>query len=279
MKSLDRNIALLTDFGNRGSHYVASMKAVISNICPKSKIIDISHTITPFSIIEASYIIKSTYKLFPEGTIFIFVIDPGVGSKRNILALKTEDNYYFVGPDNGILPNALKSEITECYLIQNENYFHKPVSHTFHGRDIMAPCGAYIANNVPLNKFGPSLDPLNLKKYPIPLEINKKNKSIVSTIQYVDSFGNITSNVSLDKKNMIKELYLRLEPEDEIELIVKNNCYRGFFKTHFADVDRGDFLFLKGSTGYLEISKNQTSIAEELGIVSGNQIELNFLKV
>lgn len=274
--SSNRIIALITDFGIRGSHYVASMKGVISNIAQNSKIIDVSHTITPFSIIEAAYIIRTTYQLFPKNSIFVFVIDPGVGSERNIVILRTKDNYYFVGPDNGILPNALKSEISECFKVQNDDFFYHPVSNTFHGRDIMAPCGAHIANDVPLEKFGPSFDPENLMRFKIPLDFNKKEKSIRFTIQYTDSFGNITSNIPLDENNYIDNFSRKLTPGIKIEFTINNQNYKGTFTTHFSNVKKNEILFLKGSTGYLEISKNQSNLADELQVHSGNQIKLKF---
>jgi len=103
---MERIIALVTDFGPKGQHYVAAMKAVIMNINPLVKIIDISHDITPYSKIEASYILKTTYKYFPKGSIFIIVVDPGVGGSRELLALKTKSDYIFIGPNNGIFSNV-----------------------------------------------------------------------------------------------------------------------------------------------------------------------------
>ncbi|MHA2182675.1 MAG: SAM-dependent chlorinase/fluorinase, partial [Promethearchaeota archaeon] len=125
-------IGLITDFGTRGQHYVAAMKAVILNLSPSATIIDISHNISPYSVIEASFILKTTYKHFPEATVFIVVVDPGVGSNRKIIALKTKSNYFFIGPDNGIFPNAFNiTEISDCRHIQNEEYFNTSISPTF----------------------------------------------------------------------------------------------------------------------------------------------------
>ena len=153
-----RIICLITDFGLKGQHYVASMKAIILNINPNIRIVDISHEITPYSIIEASYILKTTYRYFPQGTIFIIVVDPGVGSSREILIIKTESNQYFIGPNNGIFSRTFLGNIIECIEIQNEEFFNKPASNTFHGRDIMAPIGAHIISGIPLNAFGPNFN-------------------------------------------------------------------------------------------------------------------------
>ncbi len=273
-----RVIALLTDFGLRGSHYVASMKAIILKINPSIKIIDLSHSITKFSIIEASYLIKSTYRYFPEGSVFICVVDPGVGSKRKILVIKTKNKYYFVGPDNGIFPNALEDNIMECYIVENEKYFHKPVSKTFHGRDIMAPVGAYISNNVSLNNFGSSIDKNDLIKIPILNEISSKTGVMKCTVQYIDNFGNITTTIKIHDNNQIQTmdpgLNLFLNKNQNLLLQVNNKTYKGQYVSHFADVPINTLLFMKGSTGYLEISLNQKNAAKKLNIASGDIIKI-----
>ena len=127
-------IALLTDFGKRGQHYVASIKAIILRINPYVRFVDISHQISPYSIVEASYVLKSTYKLFPKGTIFIIVVDPGVGSSREILAIKTKSNYFFVGPNNGIFSSAISLDcrptlrfglnLTKSFSVDNQKKRH-----------------------------------------------------------------------------------------------------------------------------------------------------------
>lgn len=267
-------IALLTDFGPRGSHYVASMKAVILKLNPNVNIIDISHDVSSFSIIEASYLLKSTYKLFPELTVFIIVVDPGVGSSRNILALKTKENYYFIGPDNGIFFNLFnKEEIEDCIVINNTNYFNKPVSPTFHGRDIMAPVGAHIINGVPLSNFGSVFDLKNLVEYPIKLEISEENRSINCTIQYLDSFGNLITNIPIHN-NIIDTTSLKIKEGDNLKIIINNQEYEGKYSSYFGNAPLNSLLFLKGSSGYLEISVNQGSAAEYMDLKVGQIIKI-----
>ena len=267
-------IALLTDFGPRGAHYVASMKAVILKINPSINIIDISHNVSSYSIIEASYLLKSTYKFFPELSVFIIVVDPGVGSVRNILAIKTNQNYFFVGPDNGIFFNLFtKDEIEECVIVKNDNYFNQPISPTFHGRDIMAPVGAHIVNGVPLSNFGPPFDINNLVEYPIILEILEEKKLIHCTIQYLDSFGNGTTNI-LIKNDTIEGTSLKLKEGDKIKIQIKNQEYEGKYSSHFADVPLNSILFLKGSSGLLEISINQGNAAERMDFKVGQIITI-----
>ena len=189
-----RIIGLITDFGPKGQHYVASMKGVILNINPEVNVVDISHSIAPFSIIEASYIFNSMYKYYPEGTVFVIVVDPGVGSSREILAIKTTNNYYLVGPNNGIFLSAFNSnDFSECIEIKNEEYFKKPISKTFHGRDVMAPIAAYITKGLPLSNFGVNFDLSKLVSSPTEF-IKISDNKIRCIIQYIDNFGNIVTN-------------------------------------------------------------------------------------
>jgi S-adenosylmethionine hydrolase len=273
---MDRIIALLTDFGSRGQHYVAAMKAVILKINPFIKIIDISHDISPYSIIEASYILKTTYQHFPKGTIFIIVVDPGVGGSREIIAIKTNSNYFFIGPNNGIFSNVFEiSEILECISIQNEEYFNQPVSATFHGRDIMAPIGAYITKyqNFPLSDLGPNFNFNDLIKNKISNEIDSENRRIVGSIQYIDSFGNGITTIKM-VGNKLEDLNLTLEDGLKINLIIKKNKYEAIFTTHFSGVNVNTLLFLVGSTGFLEISINQGNASKKLGFKSGDLITI-----
>lgn len=273
---MEKLIALITDFGPKGQHYVAAMKAIILKINPLVKIIDISHDISPYSIIEASYILKTTYKHFPKGTIFITVVDPGVGGSREILALKTNSNYFFIGPNNGIFSNVFDiSEISECISIQNEEYFNQPVSTTFHGRDIMAPIGAYITTyqNFPLSDLGPKFNFNNIIRTIITNEIDLENKSIIGSIQYIDSFGNGTTTIQM-VGNKIKDLDLALEHGIKINLIINNDKYEGKFTSHFSSVPIDSILFLVGSTGFLEISINQGNASKKFGFKSGDIITI-----
>jgi len=266
-------IGLLTDFGVRGSHYVAAMKAVILDINPTINIVDISHTNKPFSIIEASYLLKSVYSDFPKNSAFVVVIDPGVGSKREIVAIKTDNSYYFVGPDNGIFPAALIDKIEKCIIVKNDKFFHKPVSQTFHGRDIMSPVAAHICSEVELERFGSAIDPKYLKEIKIPLEINRDKRHIKCSVQYVDNFGNLTTNIKLID-NKIKNTDIIFSEDHTIQIKRENSAYEGKFVSHFASVSQGSLIFLKGSTGFLEISLNQGNASKNLDISSGDIITL-----
>ncbi|MHA1242370.1 MAG: SAM hydrolase/SAM-dependent halogenase family protein [Promethearchaeota archaeon] len=267
MDKLDNHIiGLITDFGARGQHYVASMKGIVLNINPKANIIDIAHNITPFSIIEAAYIIKSTYLLYPKNTIFIIVVDPGVGSSREIILIRTKSGYFFIGPNNGIFTNVLDSgEISKCIHIKNEQYFNIPVSKTFHGRDIMAPVGAYLSKGVNFDKFGSKFSIVKLIDFPIELKKISDNE-IRCTVQYIDEFGNIITN--------IKENYVNLKEGAEIAIRTREQKIRGKFVKFFKEVFVNSLLFIVGSSGFLEISKNQGNAAGDLRLKVGDIITI-----
>jgi len=241
------------------------------------RIIDITHDISPYSIIEASYILKTTYKFFPKGSIFIIVVDPGVGGSRELLALKTKSDYIFIGPNNGIFSNVFDiSEISECVSIQNEEYFNQPVSTTFHGRDIMAPIGAYITKykNFPLSDLGPIFNFNNIVRNIIINEIDLENRSINSSIQYIDSFGNGTTTIQM-VGNKLEDLDLTLEDGMKIILVFNSNKYEGIFTSHFSSVRSDSLLFLVGSTGFLEISINQGNASQKIGFKLGDRITIH----
>ncbi|GAH39915.1 unnamed protein product, partial [marine sediment metagenome] len=159
--------------------------------------------------------------------------------------------------------------------VENQKYFFKPISKIFHGRDIMAPVGAYITKNVPLNNFGPSFNPSKFVKYPLKYEISPKNKKITCVIQYIDTFGNLTTNMSL-QENRITETSIILEHGKEIVMLYKNQEYRGKFTSHFESVPPKSILFVKGSSGYLEVSINLGNAAKKVGIESGDEISFSF---
>ncbi|MFX0019655.1 MAG: S-adenosyl-l-methionine hydroxide adenosyltransferase family protein [Promethearchaeota archaeon] len=279
MKDLKKRvIGLLTDFGFKGLHYVATMKAVILKINPNVQIIDINHYITPFNIYEARFLISTTYKYFPQGSVFIIVVDPGVGSSRAILAIKLASDYYFIGPNNGIFTNTFKSnDISECIKIQNDKYFIKPVSNTFHGRDIMAPVGAYITKNVALKNFGPYFDTKDFASYPIEYEVLLKEKQIKGIIQYIDQFGNGITNIPIEG-NKVKGSSLNLEEGDLIQFRFNNKEYKGIFTSIFSSQPLKTLLFIKGSTNYLEISINQANAAKQIGFKVGDTLIFNVKK-
>ncbi len=185
-------IALLSDFGYRDG-FVGAVKGVMLSINPSVNIVDITHEIEPFNIFEGALVLKAHYRYFPKGTIFWCIVDPGVGSERRSLIIKTE-KYTFVGPENGIFDFVIRDlkEPFVTYLIENKKYILEHVSNTFHGRDIFAPTCAYLSLGVPPEDIGKETD----YKFSLPFSrAVKEVDHIVGEIIYFDRYGNGITNI------------------------------------------------------------------------------------
>jgi len=237
-------ITLTTDFG-LADYFVGCMKGVILSINPNVNIVDISHEIKSYDVTGCCYFLSSFYKYYPPNTINVVVVDPGVGGSRKPLLIKADD-YYFIGPDNGIFSSVLENtDHAEIYHITNSDFFAKYVSPTFHGRDIFAPVSAYLSLNTHISKFGEKIENIKLLNNIKPKVSDSK---IVGKIIYEDRFGNLITNI---KRDLIKNIGKIVIGEFEIDVI--NNNY--------SNVAKGELLAIIGSSGYLEISANMGSAA------------------
>lgn len=179
-------IVLLTDFGIK-DHFVGIMKGVIAGINPVAHVIDLTHEVSPQNLQHAAFELWASYRFFPENTIFVAVVDPGVGTHRKIIAARLDNRVYLV-PDNGLLDYVVaESESCEFYFVENRKYFLQDVSSTFHGRDIFAPVAAYISKGLRLSELGGQFSYHPVKKFytGIAEGINE------STVVYIDRFGNV----------------------------------------------------------------------------------------
>jgi S-adenosylmethionine hydrolase len=185
-------ITLLTDFGDR-DWFVASMKGVILTINPNATIVDLSHQVPPHSIQDAAYLLKSCYRYFPEGTVHVAVVDPGVGSARRPLIAKNE-RYFFLAPDNGLLTRILaENSKIEVREIENKDYLLTSLGRTFDGRDLFAPAAAWLSRQQPFASFGRLID--DCKTFTIS-KPKWEAMALVGEIVYVDRFGNLISNLT-----------------------------------------------------------------------------------
>jgi len=255
-------ITLLTDFGHEGG-YVSVLKGVILNINLLVQIVDISHHVPPQNIHEAAYSLLVNYPFFPKGTIHVVVVDPGVGSRRKLLCAKTSSGI-FIAPDNGLLAPVLEQEKTVIVReVTNERFFLPKVSNTFHGRDKMAPCAAFLSRGSGFNLVGPrvkSWKKINLGRCLI------QKKSIKGTIIHIDRFGNLVTNVKEENLSHLGDLL-------SLSVGVCGKKISGL--VHFySEVSRGELLSLIGSTGYVEISRNLGSAAEKLKAKIGDVVEI-----
>jgi len=261
-------ISMLSDFGSKDP-YVAEMKAVILSICREASIIDISHEIEKFNIRMGAFILAQAAPYFPEGTIHVAVVDPGVGTERRPIIIETQRNLY-VGPDNGLLILAAQNEgIKSIYEITNPKYMLKRVSRTFHGRDIFSPAAAYLAKGVEPQEFGSVICNPVKPGFSTP-EI--RGEMIMGEIIHIDGFGNLITNISeknLKASNISEGRALSIQLGEK-ELTLK-------LCSSYGEVAKNTPLAIIGGTGFLEISVNQGNASEFFGVKIGDRITLRNL--
>jgi S-adenosyl-L-methionine hydrolase (adenosine-forming) len=243
-------ITLTTDFGTRDG-FVAQMKGVILGINPRARLIDVTHDIEPYSVLEGALVVKGMAPQFPGGTIHVAVVDPGVGSNRRGIVLCTEEQTY-VGPDNGLFSLIMSdNRAYEIREIQNPDFIRPEHHPTFHGRDIFAPTAAHLSAGKPFEEVGPLVhDPIMLSIPPV-----KENaEGLEGAVIYVDRFGNLTSNIDKAKLSRIVDT-----------VCVGNVTIQGLSR-FFGEVPEGEAMALINSFGLLEIAINQGNAAKMLGI-------------
>ena len=257
---MNRPIVLLTDFGLR-DHYVGTLKGVILSIHPKAVIIDLSHGIEPQNIAQAAILLEAAYSFFPEGSIFVCVVDPGVGTKRKALCVKTA-RHYFIGPDNGILSLALNHSGKGMAIrsIENSKFFLKGVpSSTFHGRDIFSPAAAHLVRKNIFNQIGPKISKIHSLNLP---RIKKSKVKLEGEILYFDHFGNAITNIH--KQDGSSEFWKKAKVwAKDIELGKLRSTY---------GVGSQTLVAVLNSSSQLEIAMPGGSAREEASLEVGDAI-------
>ena len=264
-------ITLLTDFGYQDA-YIGIMKGVIAGINPSATVIDICHDVLPQDVFGGAYLLSTAYQYFPKGTIHVAVVDPGVGSKRDIVCVEFRDCFFIV-PDNGILSFVIRQEPPRRIVrATNTRYFLPSPSNTFHGRDVFAPLAAYMSLGVKLQRLGDKID--RLEQLNISAPMMGKSGQLVGEVIHIDRFGNLITNITRDH---LQSLYGPTKNNPEIQnskpetrnpkLETRNSKLKTVIGKEkiiglcasYMDVDKGSPLAIIGSTGYLEISVNQGS--------------------
>jgi S-adenosyl-L-methionine hydrolase (adenosine-forming) len=244
-------VALLTDYGLQDS-YAGVMKGAILSANPKARIVDVTHDVPPQDVAEGARVLAAALPYFPDGTVFVAVVDPGVGSDRAILGVET-DRHLFLAPDNGLLGflhGRRKVRITES------KYFLKPLSQTFHGRDIFAPVAGRLSAGADLATFGPAAK--SMKTLPAS-EPRVSRKGVEGEVVSIDRFGNLITNIPealLPRRASVK---------------VGPHVVRALSRS-YAEAPKGGLLALVGSTGHLEISVNHGSARRAAGIQRGDRV-------
>lgn len=243
-------ITLTTDFGTK-DEFVGVMKGVIFSISPDAKIVDITHEIPPQDILQGAFFTRASCNYFPKGTVHLVVVDPGVGSDRSILVVKREDAC-FVAPNNGVLSFLFEDgQPTEIFEAVNSKYFLNRISHTFHGRDIMAPVAAHLSAGIPPDVLGIQVNPSELVRLDFPDPFLNRNGDLSGNIISVDRFGNLVTNIS---EKLLHETMTQYGASS-ICVLLGDKKIEGL-KENYHSVDRLKPLAIIGSRGFLEVSVN-----------------------
>jgi len=243
-------ITLTTDFGLK-DHYVGAMKGVMLSVNENARPVDITHCVDSHDICAASFVIGNSYRYFPEKTVHLVVVDPGVGSERKPLAVLA-DGHFFVGPDNGVFSSVIRScEDFSAREIKNLDYCLKEISSTFHGRDIFAPAAAHLSLGVPFSEIGPQVhDPEILPRDGYSVSGNE----IRGTVVYTDKFGNLVTSIPTEA----------VGSRAGALVTVGGKRIAGISES-YSSAEPGEILAVGGSCGYIEISVNQGRAYDAFG--------------
>lgn len=245
-------IALLTDFGTR-DHYVGAMKAVMLGICPDVTLVDITHDVPPHDVLAGALELAACYREFPSGTVFVVVVDPGVGSSRRGMVVDLGE-YRVVAPDNGVLTGVFARTPPKRLVDLTERKYQRPIlSRTFEGRDRFAPAAAWLARGVPVIAFGRTITDHQVLSLPVAVA---SSDSVHGEIVRVDRFGNLISNID-------RELFERATRDRRVDVTIGAQHVPRVVGT-YAEAPAGELCALFGSTNHLEVALNGGSAAARL---------------
>ena len=258
-----RLITLTTDFGT-SDWFVGAMKGVVLGISPSTAIIDITHGVPAGDIRAGAFALMAACRYFPKGAVHVAVVDPGVGSPRRAIAVQTAD-YFFVGPDNGVLSWALAREkIKSIRQLENQKYFLDPVSRTFHGRDIFAPVAAHLSRELPVERLGRELADFVRLPWPRPTQ---HGGDVIGEVVCIDHFGNAITNIE------------SASAKGSVQIVLPSSrTLRGKSKAIcplaecYSAVPAGHAVAVAGSSGFLEIAVNGASASRRFGLKAGDRI-------
>tara|TARA_R110002096_G_scaffold428478_4_gene640229 strand:- start:16626 stop:17414 length:789 start_codon:yes stop_codon:yes gene_type:complete len=254
-------ITLTSDFGLQ-DHYVSAMKAAMLEVAPEARMIDVSHEIPPQDIMAGAWVIRNAAFMFPEKSVHLVVVDPGVGTNRNPVVVKM-NGHYFVGPDNGIFSLLYDEYEYEAVKLTNPDFWRDQRSRTFDGRDIFGPVAAHLSKGVPMSELGEPIKEMVVYHWAIP--IGDKD-GLQGWVLHIDRFGNLITNIS---ESLMKEYV----GERKVKIYVGTTVIGNIVNT-FGDVEEGDPAVFLGSSGMLEIGINKGNAAKLLSVHKGAQISI-----
>jgi S-adenosylmethionine hydrolase len=248
-------ITLTTDYGTRDS-YIGELKGVILSLASSVQMVDITHDIEPHNVLHGAFILRRIWPWYPRGTIHVAVVDPGVGSDRRII-IGQYAGQYLVAPDNGLVTLVHRETPAEAmYVVENRRYFMPQLSSTFHGRDIMAPVAAHLANGVSPKECGRATDHLEI--LPVAHRAESTADGLAGAVLYVDRFGTLVTNID-------QEQVAGLGGSRRAAEVLVDGESIGPIRSAFCDVPEGSPVALIGSGGTLEVAINRGSAAERFG--------------
>jgi hypothetical protein len=258
-------VTLTTDFG-LNDHFVGTMKGVILGVEPNAQIVDISHSVQAFDVLDGALTISQAYSYFPSGTVHMVIVDPGVGTARRPIIV-TSERHNFVAPDNGVLSLVYqREERLHVRHITAEHYNLQPISQTFHARDIFSPVAGYLAKGVDPEKFGEEVTDFVRFNAPKPKPVNES--TLRGVVLKADRFGNLITNITPEDAPM-----LFTQPAAAFKIVVGKREVTEI-KTSYSEGAPGEVFGILGSMGYLEIAANRTSAAQLLGVGKGTDVNL-----
>ena len=258
-------ITLMTDFGY-DDVFVGVMKGVVAGINPSARVVDVTHSITPFGVVEAAFRLAQAYPYFPKGTVHVVVVDPGVGSDRKIVAMRA-GGHIFLAPDNGVLSLVGEERGRDRRVEVTERRFFLPeVSNTFHGRDIFAPVAAHIASGISLEEMGPPL--YHLQSLEVPKPDVTSDGSMEGEVLWADHFGNLITNIPA-------EMLRAAARGREIVVEIASRKIVGLRRS-YSEVGEGETLAMIGSFGMLEVAVCHGRAADKLSAPAGARVRITF---
>ncbi len=260
-------IGLLTDYGWTDP-YVAQLKGVILTVNPNARLLDLTHSVTPFNLTEGAYLLDQCAEEFPSGTIFVAVVDPQVGADRSPVLLETAKGKFFVGPDNGLFTQVIAHEgLAKAWVLDRPQFFRSgEISRTFHGRDIFGPVAAHLAAGTDPERLGTPVTTLVM----LPDKEPTFAAGMISTeVLHIDRYGNVILN--LPKAG---EVAARLHDGNVVKISIGRESYSAPLVKTYSEVEKGRLLLVYGGGDLLEIAVNEGSAAKQLKVEPGASVFL-----
>ena len=258
-------VTLTTDFGLQDP-YAGQLRGAVLRGCPWATVVDLTHGVPPWDVVTAAVTIRTSFRFFPAGSVHVVVVDPGVGSRRPILAA-SGSGHLFVAPDNGILSLlVVDSKLDAVHRVAHPDFTPTTASPTLHGRDRMAPVAAALAAGRPLADLGPEVDPAELTMVIVPASVHGDN-CLLGQVQRIDHFGNVRTTIRTGLFDPPRFAWAEIEGH-RVERLHRT----------YAEAPAGALLALVDSSGYLEIAANQANAAEQLGCRPGDPVTVHLTR-